>query len=716
MSNARFLERRVAEAFYGGFPRLRDVQEAAIEPILAGRNLVLSSGTGSGKTEAAMAPLISRYWQELFQLNSLVIMYVSPTKALGNDLHRRLQPPLDYLGVRIGIRHGDRDDLKKKAKPHIVITTPESLDLLLLRQDKALETVLAVVIDEVHLLYNTQRGTQLSVLIQRLEDVVARPPLQLVAMSATIANLVDIAGLIFGRPSNTDLLRFPSERPIDAVVRDDDVTSLISKSTEAREAKILGFVNSRKYAEYFAQELRHEVHLEKSVFAHYSNLDALVRQETEQEFASKRTAVCFATSTLELGIDIGDIDAVLLLGVPSGIASFLQRIGRGSRREQKTNVVCFVGADHFLEEEPEGNPRNEKPPPEPPLIEAIRYIALIDTAQKGQLPVRQRYELYGAVAQQCLSMIASRHGKYTSLKDLAKLFEHLGYIPETTLKSILDSLTKQGYLIRQEFKGRYGAGDLLHKLVSDKRIYGNFPAEPRRVQLVHKDLEIGELPEVSLAKAEEGTHVLFAAKKWTIQKIEEYAVHLVPAPPGVHASVFSYIGGKLRFDAFLTDKMWSLIHDREFPYHLLHKDLQAEIDMARSAALALFSVDEIPYTEDGDIIRYYTFGGFLVNTAIALLHGQHTRRSVTDCYLEVQTPVDWESLPSDPSEFESVFPGLAKRQGRRSFFQALLPPKLQVREGIQEWVCDEAIGKVLQRLRRSKPLACTSEGISFPLE
>jgi ATP-dependent Lhr-like helicase len=168
----------------------------------------------------------------------------------------------------------------------------------------------------------------------------------------------------------------------------------------------------------------------RSHFCPGISLDPGIQRKIEKEFSQRRTAVCFATSTLELGIDIGDIDAVMLLGVPSGMASFLQRIGRGNRRAQKANAVCFVGAHSYVD---------AKPPPEPPLIEALRYIALIDSAQEGVLPSQHRYELFGAVAQQCLSVIASRHGKYTSLKDLAKLFEHLGYIPEATLKSILDS-------------------------------------------------------------------------------------------------------------------------------------------------------------------------------------------------------------------------------------------------------------------------------------
>ncbi|WP_445240580.1 DEAD/DEAH box helicase [Microcoleus vaginatus] len=163
MSSIELLERRVASAFYGSFTTLRPVQEAAIELLVKGQNIVLSSGTGSGKTEAVLAPLLSRYWRKAVTTEALILIYIAPTKALVNDLGKRLYPPLDKLGLRVGIRHGDRDDLVSGQTPHVLLTTPESLEVLLFRKDATLQTVCAVVIDEVHLLYNTQRGLQLSV-------------------------------------------------------------------------------------------------------------------------------------------------------------------------------------------------------------------------------------------------------------------------------------------------------------------------------------------------------------------------------------------------------------------------------------------------------------------------------------------------------------------------------------------------------------------------
>ena len=108
MSGIEMLERAVASAFYGRFTTLHPAQEAAIEPLVNGKNVVLSSGTGSGKTEAVLAPLLSRYWRQAAKTGALSILYIAPTKALVNDLEKRLYPPLDRLGLRVGIRHGDR--------------------------------------------------------------------------------------------------------------------------------------------------------------------------------------------------------------------------------------------------------------------------------------------------------------------------------------------------------------------------------------------------------------------------------------------------------------------------------------------------------------------------------------------------------------------------------------------------------------------------------
>src|SRR5208337_3217745 len=196
----RLAQRAVLSAFYGDFSELRAIQEQAFQPIYEGQDALITSPTGSGKTEAAVTPLIARWFRALRADRGPVVLYVSPTKALVNDLHARLSRPCAELGVSIGVRHGDRSDLSRSRPPGLLITTPESLDVLLARGDTFLAGVRSVVIDEIHLLYNAQRGLQLSVLVGRLERLVRRQ-IQVISMSATIADAHELLSFFFGSQS-----------------------------------------------------------------------------------------------------------------------------------------------------------------------------------------------------------------------------------------------------------------------------------------------------------------------------------------------------------------------------------------------------------------------------------------------------------------------------------------------------------------------------------
>src|SRR5438876_964072 len=133
--------RIVLEAFFGSFGELRPIQTAAYSPILAGDDVLIVSSTGSGKTEAAIAPLVDRWYEELVAERGAVVLYVCPTKALINDLRARLQRPCAGLGLVVAIRHGDRNEVAKNRPPGILVTTPESFDVLLARADDAFAQV-----------------------------------------------------------------------------------------------------------------------------------------------------------------------------------------------------------------------------------------------------------------------------------------------------------------------------------------------------------------------------------------------------------------------------------------------------------------------------------------------------------------------------------------------------------------------------------------------
>lgn len=686
MRTVQHLDSRVAAAFYGRFPQLREGQQATIEPLLSGCNVVLTSGTGSGKTEAAMAPLVSKYWREAADTNTLFLLYIAPTKALVNDLEKRLHLPLSTLGLRVGIRHGDRDDFKNKSPLHVLITTPESLDVLLFRKESALLSVRAVVIDEVHLLYNTQRGLQLSILLHRLSQILPHK-LQWVALSATVGDLSYVRSFLMGAHANAVLLTFSAARAIDAQIRHisslRDFLFLIHKLTQGRNTKLLVFANSRWECEKLAGALQEDQSLRHFVFAHYSSLSPEVRTDTEQKFSSGSTAICIATSTLELGIDIGDIDAVLLWGVPSSVDSFLQRIGRGNRRTNKTNVICLV---------PDDSPAS--------AVDALRFAALLDAAAKGELPIREPFELFGAVGQQCLSVIASDGGRFTRIADLCVMVGHQPYLARDIVEAVLAELASRGFLQRHGFKNQYGADEKLYQLVDMRWIYGNFGIGSQKVELHHGAKFLGEIPVINLFRIARGTYVRFAGKPWQVKKVSPDGIYLEPSRPTTNVIDFSYGGSGIPSDPYITNHVWRLIHSEHIPTNLFSKGLQQKvlsfIDKIRYAC----SENQIPYLRTTEGICYYTFAGHMVNRAVGLIT-KKSKFKADDLSLLVPSPIDWTSIPSYPSQYEDVFSSLFEGSSAQSIFQQQLPLSLQEREYLQEWLKDKEILPILSRLSKA---------------
>jgi len=686
MSFLQQLDARVATAFYGRFPQLREAQQAAIEPLLSGRNVVLTSGTGTGKTEAVMAPLVSKFWRQAVSTGSLFLLYIAPTKALVNDLEKRLHPPLSTLGLRVGVRHGDRDDLKTGPVPHVLITTPESLDVLLFRKEPKLMSVRAVVIDEVHLLYNTQRGLQLSILLRRLRQILP-DEFQWTALSATVGDLSYVRDFLMGGDEDAVFLSFSTNRTIDAQIRHirttRDFVALVHKLTQGRNTKLLVFTNSRRDCEKLTGALQGDQLLRDFVFAHYSSLSPEVRVDTEQKFSSLSTAICVATSTLELGIDIGDIDAILLWGVPGGVDSLLQRIGRGNRRSNKTNVVCLVPDDSDAVE-----------------LDALRFAALLDAARKGELPVRKPYDLFGAVGQQCLSVIASDKGRFTRIAALSHLVEHKQYLSRDIIDAILADLAAKGFLQRHGYKNQYGADDELYRLVDMRLIYGNFGIGSQTVDLFHGAKHLGEVPQINLLRIRAGICVRFAGKCWQVKKASPDGILLEPSQSMADVIDFSYGGSGVPSDPHNSDRIWRLIHSEDIPLDLFAKDLQPMVLSFLNKIRRACSEDQIPYVRTTDGIRYYTFAGYLVNRAIGLFSGKPSFMA-DDLSLLVPSPVDWASVPYDPSEYEQVSDRLFEGSPKQSIYQQLLPLDLQQREYLQDWLKDEVIPKILCRLSKA---------------
>ena len=431
--------RRTWPAFFERFGRLTDIQRQAIPPILEGHNTLVCSRTASGKTEAVCAPLVERH---VDRKQPWTILYVSPTRALVNDLFERLDRPLSSMPLRLARRTGDhRQGLAPQ--PNVLLTTPESFDSMLCRgrtsDGHLLAPVVAVVLDEIHLLHSTPRGEQIRWLLSRLtrlrefatrEGWIAEPTVQVVALSATVPDAPKVGATYLGPDAH--IVTVHGGRPIEIVpvqARTPSVEDALPAylKQETKDRKILVFSNARRRVDTLAAKLRRDLNsLGYEVRAHHGSLSQRLREQAEADMKSESKLVLFCTSTLELGIDIGDIDLVVLDSPAPSITSLLQRIGRGNRRTDVTRVMPCSGS----------------------LAEVIVNTAMIWSAQQGQFGPVEEGPSHAVARQQIASYIFQGPKRARSRRSLDEL---LNQCAEPIVQAeLIDHLVEHGEFIEEE--------------------------------------------------------------------------------------------------------------------------------------------------------------------------------------------------------------------------------------------------------------------------
>lgn len=402
-----------------GWPDLRPLQAEAAGPLLAGEDALLLAPTAGGKTEAAAFPLLSRMAAEGWGAPSVV--YLAPLKALLNNLLPRLETYAGWLGRRAALWHGDvttgvRARLLRDP-PDVLLTTPESLEAMLVSvkvDHRLFGQLQAVVIDEAHAFAGDDRGWHLLAVLERLTRVAGRP-LQRVALSATVGNPGELLSWLQGSsagqrparviapevtlspaatvyPGTGSASAAPSRPPGDVQL---DYVGSVGNAARVIAAlhqgeKRLVFCDSRRLVEELGAAL-----LARGVttFLSHASLSLDERRRAEQAFADSRDCVIVATSTLELGIDVGDLDRVIQINAPATVAAFLQRLGRSGRRSGSQRNCLFLALDHgglldaagLLLLWSRGWIEPVVPPPEPRHIVAQQILALcLQETQVGE--------------------------------------------------------------------------------------------------------------------------------------------------------------------------------------------------------------------------------------------------------------------------------------------------------------------------------------------
>ncbi|MGW5555611.1 DEAD/DEAH box helicase [Micromonospora sp. NPDC003944] len=380
------------------WPALRPLQQAAVQPLLAGEDALLLAPTAGGKTEAAVFPLLSRMAQENWSGTS--VLYICPLKALLNNLLPRLESYAAWLGRRAALWHGDVTMGRRRAilrgRPDILLTTPESLESMLVSgavdHDVFLGHLQAVVVDEVHAFAGDDRGWHLLAVLERLGRVAGRP-LQRIGLSATVGNPDELLAWLqgSGRGERSASVVAPDRHPATSAPRPSGEVELDYVGSVHNAAKVIAalhhgqkrlvFCDSRALVEDLGQRLRA---LNVTTFLSHASLSVDERRRAEEAFAQERDCVIVATSTLELGIDVGDLDRVIQINAPRSVAAFLQRIGRTGRRPGSSRNCLFLALDGegllhaagLLNLWAQGWVEEVVPPPEPRHIVAQQMLAL----------------------------------------------------------------------------------------------------------------------------------------------------------------------------------------------------------------------------------------------------------------------------------------------------------------------------------------------------
>src|SRR5688572_4708376 len=323
-------------------------------PIRDGRHTLIAAPTGSGKTLAAFLSAIDSLVRQGTSLpDETQVVYVSPLRALSNDVQKNLQGPLAEIRagdpaipeIRVLVRTGDTPSSERTAMirrpPHILVTTPESLYLLLTSDGGRgmIRTVRTVIVDEIHALVRDKRGSHLALSLERLEALAGRP-VQRVGLSATQKPLDRVGRFLVGSGRECELVDAGTFRNLDLAVEVppsplgtvcsheqwDEIYSRIAELVAGHRTTLV-FVNTRKMAERIAAHLTRLMG-EDAVTSHHGSLSRERRLDAEERLKAGRLRALVATASLELGIDIGDVDLVVQVGATRSIATLLQRVGR----------------------------------------------------------------------------------------------------------------------------------------------------------------------------------------------------------------------------------------------------------------------------------------------------------------------------------------------------------------------------------------------------
>ena len=531
-----------------GWRKLRRIQTNAIDVITGSDcDIIISASTAGGKTEAAFLPLISKVLDDPAPVSGFDILYIGPLKALITDQALRLEDICREVALPVVPWHGDVSANVKnraaKSPKGILLITPESLEALFIRRGLEIPRLFgatrAVVVDELHSLLDSERGIQMRSLLTRLEIAVKRP-IRRIGLSATLGDMNMASAYL--RPDKAEAVKLIEAENGSPELRlrmrgylmgseDENVRPATDAVAEQlfqnlRGSDNLVFAGRRADVEIYADRLRElceKSHLPQEFYPHHGNLAREHRDFVEKRLKDAKlptTAIC--TSTLELGIDIGDVTSVAQVGAPFSVAALRQRLGRSGRREGQPQILRQFVIEKQLDSTSSFVDQLR--------LSLVRAIAMIELLLKDWYePPRSDSLHLSTLIHQILSVIAEQAGA-----PAARLYRLLcqegpfRQVKKELFLAVLKAIARpEAGLIEQSSDGLLLLGQQGERLVEHHNFYAVFTT-PREFRLIAEGKELGTLPLTNILA--QGTLLIFSGRRWLVQEIHDLEKVIVVKP------------------------------------------------------------------------------------------------------------------------------------------------------------------------------------------
>lgn len=659
-----------------GWSSLRPVQEQAGEALLSGANAVILAPTAGGKTEAAVFPLLADLIQQPAQ--GVAALYVAPIKALLNNQADRLGLYTEMVGLRRCVWHGDTPESERRGflsdPTELLMTTPESLEVMLISSRVETSRLFAawrfLIIDEVHALAGTDRGAHLLSVVERLAAM-SRCDVQRVGLSATVGNPETILTWLSGRSRRPRQVISPAadrqRRDLKVVLRPELAARAAAAATLARGSKSLFFCQTRAITEAVAEQMGR---LGVDTLVHHSAISKEERDLAEERFQGGADACIVCTSTLELGIDVGDLDRVLQADAPATVGSFLQRMGRTGRRPGQAANTTFLCET---------------------LDAVLQATALIELARSGWVEsVRIDGRCWPVLIHQVIALALAQDGvgPDAAWSLLSKVPDFQG-IQRPEFDALIDWMLRGRFL--RLVSGLLVVGPKTEQAFGRRHfmaIYSVFSSPQSYSVQLASGRSLGSLNQDFVDRLVDGVSCfLLSGRAWTVVQVqhEDRRVVVEPAPRGRQPTWGGYLPQFLGYE--LCQKMLSILTSDE-RYRYVSEVAMDGLEQRRSELRDLLTPGIGGIEIEREEIRWWTFAGGTINSTLRYaLNALRDDWKVTTenlslrvrgdgidgrAFSQVLADLGREAFWQDKTLWEGIAASLPSY--RLSKFQSLMPP------------------------------------------